>query len=61
MIDYNSDSQLQKGDILVSPLHVEIYTENGKVFSCGDNAPMRELEWHKTIYAGQGNKIIRIK
>lgn len=61
MLDYNSDSDLQKGDILVSPKHIEIYTGNGKVFSCGDNASMRELEWHKTIYAGQGNKIIRIK
>lgn len=60
-MDYNSDSDLQKGDILVSLDHIEIYTENGKVFSCGSNKSMRELEVNKSINAGQGNKIIRVK
>lgn len=59
MIDYNSDDDLKSGDILVSKSHVEIYSGDGKVFSCGDNPPMKELESNKTISPGN-SKIIRI-
>ena len=63
MLEYNSDSDLQKGDILVTTQHVEIYSGNGKVFSCGDNPPMQSLEWNKSssMVPGNGCRIIRIK
>ena len=52
-----------KGDILVTTQHVEIYSGNGKVFSCGDNPPMQSLEWNKSssMVPGNGCRIIRIK
>ena len=61
MIDFVSQADLRKGDILVSTGHTEIYVGNGQVFSCGSINSMKELEYSQSIQAKQNTKIIRIK
>lgn len=62
-IVYDSDSiPLKKGDILVTRKHVEIFSGNdGKVYSCGSDNSMKEIESNISNKAGSGTKIIRIR
>ncbi|MBP3502088.1 MAG: hypothetical protein J6K42_01195 [Clostridia bacterium] len=61
MIDFVSQADLRKGDILVSTGHIEIYVGNGQVFSCGSINSMKELESSRSIEPNNNTKIIRIK
>lgn len=63
MLDYNSDSDLQLGDILVVKDHVEIYAGDGNVFSCGDQVYLSDIINGKSVKMNPGGnvKIIRFK